>query len=116
MLDVTDEDSKDLTAIIVKEPDCGSEVLNQNVGSLVYTAKSTSSISDSQCAGDLSNGWQDTIAYKVSDGAHDSNVATITVKIKPINKPSANSSELTDKVVEPEVKLTGPTQHLPETK
>ena len=34
MLDVTDEDSKDLTAIIVKEPDCGSEVLNQNVGQL----------------------------------------------------------------------------------
>ena len=33
MLDVTDEDSKDLKAIIVKEPDCGSEVLNQNVGS-----------------------------------------------------------------------------------
>ena len=32
MLDVTDEDSKDLTAIIVKEPDCGSQVLNQNVG------------------------------------------------------------------------------------
>ena len=37
MLDVTDEDSKDLTAIIVKEPDCGSEVLNQNVGRTWYT-------------------------------------------------------------------------------
>ena len=44
MLDVTDEDSKDLTAIIVKEPDCRYQVLNQNVGTLVYTAKSTSSI------------------------------------------------------------------------
>ena len=107
MLDVTDEDSKDLTAILVKEPDCGSEVLNQKVGSLVYTAKSTSSISDSQCVGDLSNGWQDTITYKVSDGEHDSNVATIIVKIEPIKEPSANSSEFTN-IVKPEVKLTGP--------
>ena len=108
MLDVTDEDSKDLTAIIVKGPICGSEVLNQNVGSLIYTAKSTSSISDSQCVGDLSNGWQDTITYRVTDGEHDSNAANIVVKIKPINEPPVNSSELTNEVVEPEVKLTGP--------
>jgi hypothetical protein len=108
MLDATDEDSKDLTAIIVKEPDCGSEVLNQNVGSLIYTANSTSSISDSQCTGDPSNGWQDTITYKVSDGEHDSNVSNIVVKIKPMNEPPVNSSESTTEVVEPEVKLTGP--------
>ena len=112
MLDVTDEDSKDLKAIIVKEPDCGSQVLNQNVGSLVYTAKSTSSISDSQCAGNSSNGWQDTITYKVSDGQHDSNVANIVVKIKPVNEQPVNSNELTNEAGTPagapEVKLTGP--------
>ena len=105
---MTDEDSKDLTAIIVKEPDCGSEVLNQKVGSLVYTAKSTSSISDSQCAGDPSNGWQDTITYKVSDGEHDSNVANIVVKIKPVNEPPVNSSELTN-----EARCTGSEAYWP---
>ena len=114
MLDVTDEDSKDLKAIIVKEPDCGSEVLNQNVGEvLVYTAKSTSSIWTPMC-GDLTNGWQDAITYKVSDGEHDSNVATIIVKIEPIKEPSANSSEFTN-IVKPEVKLLALAQHLPGT-
>jgi hypothetical protein len=107
MLDATDEDSKNLIATIVSEPDCGSEVLNQKVGSVVYTAKSTSSISDSQCVGDQSNGWQDTITYKVSDGEHDSNVANIVVKIKPVNPP-VNSSELINDAVAPEVKLSGP--------
>ena len=58
--------------------------------------------------GDLSNGWQDTITYRVTDGEHDSNAANIVVKIKPINEPPVNSSELTNEVVEPEVKLTGP--------
>ena len=108
MLDATDEDSKNLVATIVSEPDCGSEVLNQKVGSVVYTAKSTSSISDPQCVGDLSNGWQDTITYKVSDGEHDSNVANIVVKIKPVNNPPVNSSELINDAVAPEVKLSGP--------
>ena len=32
MLDATDEDSKNLIATILSEPDCGSEVLNQKVG------------------------------------------------------------------------------------
>jgi len=82
--------------------------LNQNVGSLIYTAKSASSISDSQCVGDSSNGWKDTITYKVSDGEHDSNVANIVVNIKPVTNASVNSSEITNEAIAPEVKLTGP--------
>src|SRR5262249_26072292 len=112
MLDATDQDSKSLTARIVKEPDCGSEILDQTVGSLLYTAKSPSTISGSACKGDPVNGWQDSITYTVSDGEHESNVAKILVKINPSKEVSVNPAISSNKS-NPEVKLTGPNNAQP---
>jgi Big-like domain-containing protein len=114
MLDATDADSNNLTAIIVKGPDCGSQTLNQQIGSLLYTAKSVQDITNSQCTGDSLNGWLDTITYKVSDGESDSNVATVRIKIKPSTLPSSpppvtpsNQANQGPEIV-PKVKIIGP--------
>src|SRR6185503_18593538 len=77
----SDQESDDLTASIVKEPSCGSQVINQDAGSLFYTAKSTPSLSDSACIGDQIKGWNDSFTYKVNDGKQDSKPATVTVRI-----------------------------------
>src|SRR4029079_9993689 len=91
----SDQESDDLTASIVKEPSCGSHVINHDAGSLFYTAKSTPSLSDSACIGDQIKGWNDSFTYKVNDGKQDSKPATVTVRInQTIPPPTTNNAPI----------------------
>src|SRR5207244_287727 len=68
-----DADSSTLTAIVVTNPSHGVLVLNAN-GSFTYTPAANY------------NGL-DSFTYKANDGAADSNVATVTITVNPVNDP-----------------------------
>ena len=73
LINDTDIDSPVITAILVGSPSNGSVTLNAN-GSFTYTPNANF------------NGT-DTFTYKANDGALDSNVATVTITITPVNDP-----------------------------
>jgi hypothetical protein len=84
VIDLSTEDpDSSLLAAIVEQPKCGSGIIDQENGRLIYTAKSTSTISSPACPGDENNGWQDTFTYKVTDEIQESNVASIQIRIMP---------------------------------
>ena len=69
----SDVEGTPLTAIKLTNPANGSVTLNSN-GSLTYTPNANFNGADS-------------FTYKVSDGAADSNVATVTMTVTPVNDP-----------------------------
>src|SRR5439155_1596532 len=69
----TDVDGSPLNAILASGPSHGTLALNAN-GSFVYTA-----------AADY-NGL-DSFTYRANDGVADSNVATVTITVNPVNDP-----------------------------
>lgn len=73
-----------LSAIEVTDPDAGSVTIGPD-GSFTY-------------APDAGFNGEDTFTYKVSDGALDSNVATVTIDVDPVNDPpvAANDSYAVD--------------------
>lgn len=73
-----DTDTDAITAIVVDEPAHGTLVLNSD-GSFTYTP-------------DADYYGTDTFTYKANDGTSDSNVATVTITITPVNDaaPVAN--------------------------
>ena len=77
----TDVDNVSLTAIIVTQPTNGSLTLNSN-GTFSYTHNGSETITDS-------------FTYKANDGALDSNIATVTITITPVNDaPVANDDSI----------------------
>src|SRR5205823_13051048 len=68
-----DVDGDALTAILVSNPSHGTVTLNAN-GSLTYTPATNYNGSDS-------------FTYKANDGNADSNVATVSITITPVNDP-----------------------------
>jgi VCBS repeat-containing protein len=73
----TDPDSPALTAILVTGPAHAAFALNAN-GSFTYVHDGSETLSD-------------TFTYKANDGSADSNVATVTITIAPVNDaPVAN--------------------------
>ena len=81
----TDADSTTLTAVLVSGPSHGTLTLNPD-GSFSYTP-----------AADYSG--TDSFTYRVSDGQSDSNVATVTITINPVNDPptAVDDSYIVDK-------------------
>jgi len=67
----TDPDGDALTAILVSGPSNGTLTLNAD-GSFVYTPDADSSGTDG-------------FTYKANDGAADSNIATVTITVNPVN-------------------------------
>ena len=77
-----DVDQDVLSAILVTEPTNGSLTLNSD-GTFSYTHDSSETISDS-------------FTYKANDGLLDSNIATVTITINPVNDaPIVSSHALT---------------------
>ena len=77
-----DVDQNELSAILVTEPSNGSLTLNSD-GTFSYTHDSSETISDS-------------FTYKANDGLLDSNIATVTITINPVNDaPIVSSHALT---------------------
>ncbi|MGF1580087.1 MAG: Ig-like domain-containing protein [Gemmataceae bacterium] len=68
-----DVDSSKLTPIIVSKPTSGAVFVGSN-GTFVYTPNDTFHGTDS-------------FTYKVSDGTDESNTASVTVEVKPVNDP-----------------------------
>ena len=78
----TDFDPSILTAVLVSEPVNGTLTLNAD-GSFVYTPKPDFNGSD-------------TFTYKANDGTLDSNVATVTITVTPVNDaPAAQNVDAT---------------------
>ena len=78
----TDADGNTHTAVLVASPTNGMVTLNAN-GSFVYTPAANHSGSDS-------------FTYKVNDGTADSNVATVTITVTPVNDaPVADGQSIT---------------------
>jgi hypothetical protein len=67
----TDPDSPVLTAVLEEGPTHGTLELNAN-GSFTYTPE-------------LNYHGTDSFTYKASDGTHESNIATVTITINPVN-------------------------------
>jgi Bacterial Ig domain/FG-GAP repeat len=86
-----DVDSSGLSAVLVSGPANGELSLNAN-GSLSYTPSANFNGSDS-------------FTYRVSDGAADSNTATVTITVNPVNDPpdavndSASTNQYTAVVI-----------------
>ena len=114
ILNATDEDSNNLTAKLVKEPDCGSVEINQQIGSVRYTANTASAISSSNCTVTKTDEWEDVFTYKVSDGELESNIAKIKINIKSIHRESKTSRDENSRDSDsPKIKLEGPISALP---
>jgi VCBS repeat-containing protein len=78
----SDADQDSLTAVLVSGPTHGTLTLNAN-GSFVYAPTADYNGSDS-------------FTYKANDGEADSNVATVSLTVNPVNdKPTANSQSVT---------------------
>ena len=71
LFNAVDVDEDVLTAILVTEPTNGSLTLNSD-GTFSYTHDSSETVSDS-------------FTYKANDNSIDSNVATVTISINPVN-------------------------------
>ena len=71
----TDSENDSLTAILVSGPANGGVVLNAN-GSFTYTPA-------------LNFNGADSFTYKANDGVADSNVATVSITVNPVNDPPA---------------------------
>ena len=71
LFNAVDVDEDVLTAILVTEPTNGSLTLNSD-GTFSYTHDSSETVSDS-------------FTYKANDNSIDSNVATVTITINPVN-------------------------------
>ena len=114
ILSATDEDSNNLTAKIVKEPECGSVDINQQTGSLRYTANSASSISTSNCTEIKTGEWVDAFTYRVFDGQLESNIANVKVNIK-LNEPGSKTvkDENPNDSNSPKIRLEGPNSASP---
>src|SRR5262249_59119727 len=69
----SDVEGDSLTAVLVTGPSRGTLTLNPN-GSFTYTPNANA------------NG-PDSFTYKVNDGALDSNVATVTLTVNPVQDP-----------------------------
>ncbi len=69
----TDPEGDPLSAILVSSPSNGSLTLNSN-GSFTYTPNTNFNGSDS-------------FTYTANDGTSDSNVATVTIAVNPVNDP-----------------------------
>jgi VCBS repeat-containing protein len=77
-----DIDSLDLTTLIVSGPSHGTVSVNAD-GSIVYTA-------------DTNYNGSDTLTYKLNDGVLDSNVATVSITVNPVNDaPTAGNDAAT---------------------
>ncbi len=91
----TDSNSTNLTAAKVTNPAHGTVTLNPN-GSLTYTPTSN---------------WNgaDSFTYKASDGALDSNVATVTIAVTPVNDApvAASDSYSTDRDISLNISAPG---------
>lgn len=78
----TDVDNVSLTATIVTQPTNGSVTLNTN-GTFSYTHNGSETTSDS-------------FTYKSNDGQLDSNIATVTIAVTPVNDaPVGNNDSFT---------------------
>jgi len=78
----TDVDNLSLTATIVTQPTNGSVTLNTN-GTFSYTHNGSETTSDS-------------FTYKANDGLLDSNIATVTINVTPVNDaPVGNNDSFT---------------------
>src|SRR5204862_69845 len=78
----TDVDGNSLTAVQVAAPSHGTLTLNSN-GSFTYTP-------------DLNYNGPDSFSYKANDGQTDSNVATVSITIRPVNdRPVAGNDTAT---------------------
>ena len=109
ILNATDEDSNNLTAKLVKEPECGSVDINQQIGSVRYTAKSESSISNSNCTATRTGEWVDVFTYQVFDGEVSSNIANVKVNIKSKESESKTTEDENFNVSNSQkIKLEGP--------
>jgi VCBS repeat-containing protein len=75
----TDVDGDPLSAILVSGPSHGTLTLNAN-GSFTYTSAANY------------NG-PDSFTYKANDGVADSNVATVTITVNPVNDPPVAASD-----------------------
>ena len=75
----TDADGDPLTAALVSGPSHGSLTLNAD-GSFTYTPNANYNGSDS-------------FTYKANDGTADSNVATVTLSITPVNDPPVATND-----------------------
>ena len=71
LYNAVDVDQDELSAILVTEPSNGSLTLNLD-GTFTYTHDGSETTSDS-------------FTYKVNDGLLDSNIATVTITINPVN-------------------------------
>ena len=83
LLNDTDAENDPLTAILVTGVSRGSLTLN-NDGSFIYVHDGTETMSDS-------------FTYKVNDGTTDSNIATVTITVNPIEDDSDRDG-LTDEL------------------
>ena len=75
----TDAENNTLTAAVVSPPTKGSVSLAPN-GGFTYTPN-------------LNANGLDTFTYKANDGTDDSNVATVTINIAPVNDPPAGTDK-----------------------
>jgi len=76
----SDPDEDTLSASLVSGPDYGSLTLNSD-GTFTYTH-------------DESENFSDQFSYQATDGTDDSNVATVTITVNPVNDlPQANDDE-----------------------
>ena len=80
----TDAESNVLTAVKVTDPAYGALTINAD-GSFIYTPV-------------LNYNGSDSFTYKVNDGSADSNVATVTITIQPVNDAPVATSDSRDMV------------------
>ena len=80
LYNAVDEDQDELTAILVNQPTNGSITLNID-GTFSYTHDSSETISDS-------------FTYKANDNSVDSEIATVTITVSPVNDAPVVSDHL----------------------
>ncbi|MDA9327927.1 Ig-like domain-containing protein [Flavobacteriaceae bacterium] len=80
LYNAVDEDQDELTAILVTQPTNGSITLNID-GTFSYTHDSSETISDS-------------FTYKANDNSVDSEIATVTITVSPVNDAPVVSDHL----------------------
>src|SRR5207302_1081402 len=90
----TDVEGDPLTAVLVSGPTHGTLTLNAN-GSFIYTPSANYNGADS-------------FTYKANDGSADSNVATVSLTITPVNDPPVAANESYTTVEEKAITVNAP--------
>jgi VCBS repeat-containing protein len=88
----SDPDGNPLTAVKISDPAHGTVTLNAN-GSFVYTPA-------------LNYNGADSFTYAASDGTSNSNTATVTITIAPVNDPPVANSQTVNTTVNTPVAVT----------